>query len=81
MTTPYPITELFVWVVDDPTSRHAVMAVKFVGDMPMQAVSSTLRRMQRPEILEIAELTARETGLPVRLQRFVLAETLMEVKG
>lgn len=80
MTTPYPISELFVWIVDDPTSQHAIMGMMTPGGMPMQCVSSKRENMARGEVRTVAQLIAEDTGLPVKLQRFVLAETLVEVK-
>ena len=79
-STPYPINEVFAWVIDDPTGEHAIMGVLAPGGTPMQAISSKRSTMERPELKHIAALTAEDTGLPVRLQRFVLAETLAEEK-
>jgi hypothetical protein len=67
------ITELFAWVVDDETGEHGIMGVAGPNG-PMQAVSSKRRvlEMLRP----IAEHVAKETGKPVLLLRFALAETV-----
>jgi hypothetical protein len=81
MTTPYPINELFVWVVDDPTRQHAIMGMMTPGKTPMQCVSSKRKNMERSEMQLVAAATAEQTGHPVKLQRFVLAETLVEIKG
>lgn len=73
----YPITELFAWIVDDPTEKHGIVALHLMG-MPAQAVTSKahVADLMRPDIEVIAQLA----GRPVKLQRFVLAETMVEIK-
>jgi hypothetical protein len=71
----YPIKDLFAWVVDDPSGEHAIMGV-MMPTMPMQAVSSKRANMELSEIAQVAELSAKALGFPVRLQRYTLAETL-----
>lgn len=72
----YPITELFAWVVDDPTGAHGILGLAGPGGMPMQCVSS--RRDLMEGVRGFAEAAARMTGLPVQLRRYVLA-TVEEV--
>lgn len=74
MTTPYPITELFAWVADDPTGEHAVIGVLSPDGLPMQAVSS--KRVNMEMMRAAAEQAAKFIGRPVELRRFVAAEVL-----
>lgn len=78
-TIPYPISELFAWVIDDPSGRLAIMGFS-PGNIPMQAVSSKRTNMEQAKVAAFAKLAAEQTGYPVRLQRFVLAETIQEFK-
>lgn len=73
----YPITELYAWIVDDPTEEYGIVALHLAG-IPAQAVTSKahVADLMRPDIEVIAGITRR----PVRLQRFVLAETMVEIK-
>lgn len=77
MLQPYPITELFAWIVDDPSREHAIMGVMRPDGLPMQATSS--RRDLMEKMRPAAEMIARETGHPVRLTRFIIAEVVEEV--
>jgi len=79
MTTPYPINELFVWIVEDATRQHGIMGMMTPSGLPMQAVSSKRENMDRMEVREVAAMIAGQVGCPVKLQRFVLAETLTEI--
>jgi len=67
------ITELFAWVVDDPSGEHGIIGVQLTHGI-MQAVSSKKRIVEamRP----VAEATSKQLGLPVLLLRFALAETV-----
>lgn len=69
----YPITELFAWIVDDPTEEHGIVAIRVMGGLG-QAVTSKRRiaDSMRPDIEPIAKMTDK----PVKLQRFVLIETV-----
>jgi hypothetical protein len=75
----YPITEIFAWVVDDPTGTHGILGVLSRDGIPMQAVSSRFSNMIKTEMLEIATGVARETGRPVRLVRFTKVDAVVEV--
>lgn len=72
----YPIKELYVWIVDDPTGEHGIVAAAVgKGGFAMQAVTSrrrTAEQLMRP----IAEDAKQATGRPVKLQRFKLVETI-----
>lgn len=73
MPVTYPISELFAWIVDDPSEQHGIVAIKVMG-VPMQAVTSkrALAERMKPDIESVTAFT----GRPVKLQRFVLAETI-----
>lgn len=73
----YPITDLYAWIIDDPSGVCGLIgtAPSVIG--PMQGVTSRLHVAQKLE--PIARAAARDTGHTVRLQRFTIAETLMEV--
>jgi hypothetical protein len=74
----YPITELFAWVVDDPTGEHGVIGFNMEGGLAfIQAVTSN--RAVAEKVGEAAHQAARETGRPLMLQRFILAETIRTV--
>lgn len=74
----YPITELFAWIIDDPTGEHGIIAFTLEGDVTKaQAVTSNRRVADRVGIA--AKLAAARMGRPVMLQRFVLAETVERV--
>lgn len=77
MSVTYPITELYAWIVDDPTEQHGIIAFELSVGLA-QAVTSKphIADMMRPS----AQAAAQALGLPVKLQRFVLAETMMEFK-
>lgn len=74
MSTPYPITELFAWVADDPTGEHGIIGVLAPDRLPMQAVSS--RRSSMEKMRNVAQDAAKIIGRPVELRRFVMAEVL-----
>lgn len=77
---PYPITELFAWVIDDPSGKLAIMGYS-KGVLPMQAVTSKQELAERPELAEFAKLCAQQTGYPVRLVRFTVAQIMREFEG
>jgi hypothetical protein len=73
----YPINELFAWVVEDPTGEHGIIGVMSpINGLPMQAVSSRKEKMLRPEYQEIVAQIRKDTGKPVELRRYVLAEVV-----
>lgn len=76
--TPYPITEIFAWVVDDPSGTHGILGV-IRGDMPMQGISARRELMDTPEMRAVAAGAAQELGLRVHLKRFLLCERLVTV--
>lgn len=70
----YPISELYAWVIDDPSKQHGIVAFRLnTGDLA-QAVTSEKRLADMME--GSAKAAAKITGLPVKLQRFVLKETV-----
>jgi hypothetical protein len=75
---PYPISEVYCWVVDDPTGTHALLGYLQPGKhIQMQCAGASRSLVERMES-EAARLS-KELGLPIRLQRFVLAETIKTV--
>lgn len=75
---PYPITDVFVWVVDDPNRVHALLGYLQPGKtIQMQCAGANLELVERME--REARNLAEELGLTIRLQRFTLAETLKTV--
>lgn len=66
------ITELYAWIIDDPTGTHCIMGFMFPDGLPMQAVSSKKDLLEKPLFLSIAEETRKQTGYSVTLKRFVL---------
>lgn len=80
MKAPYPITEIFAWVIDDPSSHMGIIAMMPLDGLPMQAISSKRYVIDNPKFRDFAESVAQQTGYPVRLQRFVLSDTVTEFK-
>lgn len=72
----YPITELYAWIVDDPSEQHGIVAFR-LGFNIGQAVTS--KRHVAGKLTDAAKRASAETGFPVRLHRFVLAETIETV--
>lgn len=75
MPMNYPITELYAWIIDDPTETHGIVAFELSVGLA-QAVTSKphIADMMRPS----AQAAGQALGLPVKLQRFVLAETMIQ---
>lgn len=75
--TPYPITTLYAWIVDDPSGKNGIIGFR-MGMNDVQCASSKRHVMDkmRPEV----ERAARLLGLPVRLQRFDIGITIDVVK-
>jgi hypothetical protein len=74
---PYPLTELFVWVVDDPTCKHGIVGVFSQNTgMMMQAASSMKEKMMLPVYTDAVEEIGKATGLKVELRRYILAEVV-----
>ena len=67
------ITELFAWVIDDPTGEHGIIGIQGPVGL-MQAVSSRRDKVER--MRAVAEQASKQLGLPVLLLRFALAETV-----
>lgn len=75
---PYPINEVFAWIVDDATGQHAIMGFRGRDGHTIQAVSSRRDLMEGAGLVAEVEIAAELIGKPIRLQRFVLAETIKE---
>ena len=74
----YPVTDVFAWVVDDPSEQHKLIGFRKPGDRFTIQCAASERRLvdqMKPEI----ESMAVEIGLPIRLKRFTLAETIDSV--
>lgn len=76
----YPITELYAWVIDDPSCKMGIIAMMPLDGTPMQAVSSKRHVMENEKFVAFAASVAKSTGYPVRLQRFTLSETILEAE-
>lgn len=77
---PYPITELFAWIIDDPAQEHGVIAFSLNRNLTFaQAVTSERRIADK--VKPIAIQAAAVTCLSVKLQRFALVETIDEIKA
>ena len=72
------VTELYAWVVDDPTGKHGIIGWTQRDGIVMQAVSS--RRDLIENVRPFAERVARDLGLPVQLRVFGSMQVLEEVK-
>lgn len=66
------ITEIYAWIISDPSGNLGLMGFRMPDGQMMQAVSSKRELMQRPLMYEIAKETSRQTGFPVCLKRFVI---------
>lgn len=79
MTNPNYGTDLFAWIVDDPTGKHGIPAFCDPGSvmlMPMIASKrETVEKLRR-----LAEDTAKQTGCTVQLMHFTFAAVIDEVK-
>lgn len=76
--TPYPVNEIFAWVVDDPSGTNGILGVWRMG-MPMQGVATRRELMDNTEMRATATEAAEALGLRVHVKRFVLAESLAAV--
>lgn len=79
--TPYPITTLYAWIVDDPSRTHAIMAVMHPANgLPMQACGSRRELMDNPKMRETMAEAAQITRLPIMLCEFTTRNVIDEVK-
>lgn len=74
----YPITELYAWVIDDPSGQHGLIGYRNGSGVLVQCATSERRIADKIE--GECQRGARQLGLPVKLQRFVLAETIKELR-
>lgn len=81
------ITELFAWVVDDPTGMHGIPATRPVPvkdtagretltAMPMVTSKRHVAEKMRPSAMMVAKMI----GLPVQLRHFTVMTVIDEVK-
>ena len=75
----YPIKEVYAWVVDDPDSLLGILAMIPLDGHPMQAISSNRAAIDNEKFRAFVESVAQQTGYKVRLQRFALSNTEVEV--
>jgi hypothetical protein len=75
----YPITEIYAWVIDDPSCHLGIIGMMPLDGTPMQAISSRRHVIENPIFRAFAESVAKQTGFPVRLQRFILADTVTQL--
>lgn len=73
----YPITELYAWIVDDPAGQHGLIGFQHGG--PLVQCATSERRIA-DKIEGECQLAARNLNKPIKLQRFVLAETIKELR-
>lgn len=73
----YPITELYAWIVDDPSGEHGLIGFRHGGGPLVQCATSERRIADKLE--NECQQGARNLKLPIKLQRFVLAETIKEL--
>lgn len=78
MTKPFKITELYAWVIEDPTDGdEGVPAIEGpLGPMPLIGADGARIESLRPA----AENVARQVGRPVRLCKFSQMEVLEEIQ-
>jgi hypothetical protein len=77
---PYPINEIYAWVIDDPSGTHGILGVQTPELGLMQAVSSKFKNLASEDMLRVATETANNLGLRVRLVRFVQADVAIVVQ-
>lgn len=68
------MTELYAWVVKEADGREGIIAAAVFGSAPSQLVSCF--KHVAAQLRPFAEIHAEGTGKPVRLVRFVEAETV-----